>query len=111
MSKIPAEADAAIIGSGVGGMGAALALAEDYPEVTSTSEGAEGPGGADRIRARILAACGRTAEAVELQREIVAAHPEDGPARVQYGVYLERLGLIDEAIAELEALFEEREKE
>ena len=80
----------------------ALGLAESLSKLEAAAETGEAAAAEDRIRARILAACGQNTEAVELQERIVAADPDDGAARIQYSVYLERLGRVEEAIGQLE---------
>ena len=89
-----------------GDCNAALSWADELAQFEAAAKGTEEPGGPDRMRARILAACGRMAEAVQLQESIVAGYPEEASARIQYSVYLERMGRVDESIAALEALVE-----
>jgi len=60
-----------------------------------------------QIKAKVLHACGQIAQAVEIQKKLIADDPADTAARLQYSLYLDQMDQPDLAIEQLETILAE----
>jgi tetratricopeptide (TPR) repeat protein len=58
----------------------------------------------DAVKAEVLSTCGRWEEATALQKKILDADPCNADARLQYSLYLDKMGQTAEAIEQLDIL-------
>ncbi len=60
----------------------------------------------EKIKIEVLTSCGQTEKAAERLKQLLDETPEELELRLRYTVLLERLGRVDQAVAELEKLLE-----